>query len=548
MLLGVIGFSGSAFSQQYGFRVSFTDKTGSPDLSQANTFLTQRSLDRRIRLGIALDSTDRPVSPVYIDSILTLTQGVFHNSSKWLNHCVILTKDSVDILNLSGKSFIKSIELVAFFDTVIHNRPSKFEEELKSIETAKRQTIDDSYYKATTGIVQLVNGDYLHNSGYQGEGMLIGILDAGFLNANQLDGFDSVISSGRVVDQFDFVFRNDSVYNNGAHGTAVSSFIIGNLPGKYVGTAAKASVLFYRTEDDGNEMPIEMDNLVAGAERADSMGADVITASVGYNNFNYPPGSSLGTADLNGKKAIATRGANLAHAKGIIFVCSAGNEGSNGLLTPSDATEAFTVGAVNDAGFYVSFSSTGPNSSGEIKPDVAVQGQFAPFLNINNGISHGNGTSYAAPQIAGYMACLRQAKPLLSVSELKEAVRKSADQYSHPDGLKGFGVPDFKKVAAALGIIDTTEKYPFVNGFITIVPNVVSGADLPLFIRNNNAAGQVHITLFDVVGRRFFDTDLTAEKGNNYLPVRLPDALPGGHYYLSATGLGQTAAVPFIVP
>ena len=107
--VGLLIFSTSAFAQpQYGFRISFTNKGGTThSLSNPLGFLSQRAIDRRTKFSIAIDSTDLPVSPAYMDSVLTLTSGKLHMTSKWFNYTVLLLNDSSKILSLQGKPFIK---------------------------------------------------------------------------------------------------------------------------------------------------------------------------------------------------------------------------------------------------------------------------------------------------------------------------------------------------------------------------------------------------------------------------------------------------------
>ena len=55
------------------------------------------------------------------------------------------------------------------------------------------------------------------------------------------------------------------------------------------------------------------------------------------------------------------------------------------------------------------------------------------------------GTSFAAPQVAGLIACLWQAHPEKTAKQIVDTVRKAADNYNTPDNIYGFGIPDFSK-------------------------------------------------------------------------------------------------------
>lgn len=446
MLLG--NTVAKALPAQWAFRITFTDKNGTLPFDNPLAFLSQRALDRRMAQGIGIDSLDLPVSPAYIDSVLTLTNGVFHLKSKWLNECVILLDDSSQILNLQNKPYISSIKWIAYYASGLHAKPGhnnpKFEIENQP---AGKATGQPSFYDLTWNQVHQVNGDCMHDSGYMGQGVLIALLDAGYIEANTHFVLDSLRQSGRLLDTFDFVLHDDFVYTGSYHGAQCLSTIAGYIPDSFVGTAPLAQFALFRTEDDFSEQAIEMDNLVAGAERADSLGADVISVSLGYSTFDAPAnvGNDLTYADLDGVSTIAVRGANIATKKGIVFVNAAGNQGGNAwhyLMTPSDGDSVICVGAVDGSGNPAGFSSYGPNAAGVIKPDVSARGVSTAILGGGNTLGTGSGTSFATPQMAGWAACLVQAAPGVRPWLIRKALDSSADHYLNPGAQIGYGIPD----------------------------------------------------------------------------------------------------------
>jgi len=442
------GLVANALPAQWAFRITFTDKNGTAALDSPLAFLSQRALDRRAAQGIGIDSLDLPVSQAYIDSVLTLTGGVYHLRSKWLNECVILLSDSTQILSLQNKPYISSIKWIAYYGSGLHNKPGrdnpKFEIENQP---AGKASGLQSFYNLTWDQVHQVNGDCMHDSGYMGQGMLIALLDAGYLEANTHFVLDSLRQSGRLLDTFDFVLHYDFVYTGSYHGAQCLSTIAGYIPDSFVGTAPLAQFALYRTEDDFSEQAIEMDNLVSGAERADSLGADVISVSLGYSTFDAPAnvGNDLAYADLDGVSTIAVRGANIATKKGIVFVNAAGNQGGNAwhyLMTPSDGDSVICVGAVDGSGNPAGFSSYGPNAAGVIKPDVSAKGVGTSILTPGNNLGTGNGTSFATPQMSGWAACLLQAAPGVKPWLIRKALDSSADHYLNPGPQIGYGIPD----------------------------------------------------------------------------------------------------------
>lgn len=225
------------------------------------------------------------------------------------------------------------------------------------------------------------------------------------------------------------------------------STISANSPGTMIGSAPGASVYLFVTEDGSSEYPIEEHNWAAGAEMADSLGADMISSSLGYSEFD-DAGFNYTYEDMDGNTTMVTRAADFAAAKGMIVCSSAGNQGNSNwfyITAPADADSILTVGAVDSVGLLTSFSSNGPSSDGAVKPDVVAQGIRATVVEPFSGtIVSGNGTSYSNPIIAGITACLWQAHPDKSNIEIIEAIKKSASLYFNPNDSMGYGIPNFE--------------------------------------------------------------------------------------------------------
>jgi serine protease AprX len=224
------------------------------------------------------------------------------------------------------------------------------------------------------------------------------------------------------------------------------SIIAANIPGQFIGKAPKANFILYRTEDTNSEYPIEEFNMVCGMERADSAGADIISASLGYSDFDDASFDHT-YSQLNGNTTIAAIGADLAAKKGILFVAAAGNEGGGAwhyIVTPADGDSVLTIGAVNTSGAVGAFSSYGPSSDGQIKPDVASIGVNAMVQSTSNTIATGSGTSFACPNMAGLSSILWQAFPEVNNMRIVRALREAGSISSTPDNRIGYGIPDLK--------------------------------------------------------------------------------------------------------
>lgn len=520
----------AAAAPQWAFRVSFTDKTGSPSLGNPSAFLSPRALARRSQQAVTVTDADRPVSPVYTDSVLRLTSGKMHTTSRWLNTCVVLLDDSSRIAQLNNRAFISRVECVGVFGNALHlSAPADVPVSTGQGGAANKGTGSPAHYGSSWNQTSLVNGDYLHDQGFTGQGQLIAVLDLGFSGADQHTGFDSLRARNGIVDQYNFVNANTSVYSRSTHGTWSLSTMAGWIPGTYVGTAPHASYALYTVDDvDYTDALYELDNVIGAMERADSIGADIITASIGYNEFSNPSFFTYPKSALNGHTTSVAMATNMAVARGIFVVVSAGNEGGNSwdfLLTPGDADSALTVGSVNLTRGASGFSSPGPNSNGRVKPDVCLLGEGVSVFAGASGIGPRSGTSFATPQLSGWAACLRQFDPGLTPYQLREAITRSADRYSAPTPKHGYGIPDFQKVLQGLDVADLPGKTA-----IQVSPNPFREkvtVDITL-----NKAVQVQCTITDITGRVVVSKSFNGQPGQQQLLLGTPANLAAGTYFL----------------
>lgn len=515
----LLAFQANAQTAQYAFRIGFTDKQGAPGLGNPLSLLSQRSLNRRTAQGIALDSTDRPVSAVYVDSIFKIISGKLHLSSRWQNHIVVLVTDTTNMAVVRNTGFVKRVEYVGYFGAGLYKRTSGED----STGSMGKTTGSSAYYGSTYDQTKLVNGDYLHDRGYKGKGKLIVVMDEGFSGVDTGPAFDSMMKTNRLVDKRNFVFNNNDVFGAYNHGTGCLSTIAGNLPGIYVGSAPEADFALYVTEYAGGELPIEMDHILAATERADSVGADVIAASVGYNTFS-PPFTSLVYADIDGKTTVAAKAANMAVAKGIVFVVTAGNEGGNAwnyILTPGDADSALTVGNVNNAKSPAGNSGFGPNAAGKVKPEVCLQGSPASAMYTTASPSDRYGTSFSTPQLAGWVACLSQATNIAPTAwRLKKAIIESAHAYNSPSGQLGYGVPDFGVAYKLLNVTDTPKEQLTSTNWIMASPNPAK--DIVTVSLLMLETGNATISLIDASGRFVSKNQYSFNAGKQSILLNMP--------------------------
>lgn len=417
-------------------------------ISNPSQFLSQRAIERRARYNIPYDSTDLPVTKRYIDSIRNAGAVIILGTSKWLNTITIKTTDAAALAKINSFPFVVSVQEIA----PLLNVPSagdKFGETENTYFTDPvPSNLTDHYnYGRSNGQVKIHNGHFLHNLGFRGNDMRLAMLDAGYYRYLELQTFDSAKNNGQFLDTWDFVANESSVNEDHNHGMHCLSTIAANMPGQFVGTAPKAGFLLYRTEDVSGEFPVEEYNLAAGFERADSAGADICNISLGYYHFDNPS-YNYSYAQMDGNTTTSAKAADLAARKGMLIVTSAGNEGNNFwhyITTPADADSAITVGAVDTLGNIASFSSYGPSADGDVKPDVASVGLRAIVANTSQGVPiYGNGTSFAAPNLAGVITCLWQAFPEVNNMRIIKSMQDNAHRAANPDDRVGYGIPDAK--------------------------------------------------------------------------------------------------------
>ena len=449
------------------YQIYFNDKNVNQyTLSNPSEFLSQKALDRRTKQSIAVDELDLPISQYYVDSMISMG-FVLLNKSKWFNSITVQTTDIGLLNSLSSVSFVKSYSKKK---QVINNENinNKFDF-VYSENNALKNTLMD--YGSGANQIQMLNGHVLHNLGFQGQGMIIAIIDAGFINANILTAFDSLRANNQIIATRDFVDGDNNIYGHHDHGTMVFSIIGSNVPGSFIGTCPKANYILLRSEDTSSEYVIEEFNWASAAEYADSMGVDVINTSLGYNRFT-DSSQDYTYNDLDGNTAPITKAVDIASSRGMLVVVSAGNEGANSwhyVTVPADADSALTVGAIDSNQNYASLSSTGLTSDGRIKPNIVAQGAGTTVYNQNGTLINGNGTSFAAPIITGLATCLWQAHPDLTNMQILEAIEKSASQYSNPDSLLGYGIPDFAVANLLLNNVSYNDVE--TESFVKLFPN-----------------------------------------------------------------------------
>lgn len=432
-------YSYKHLEKRYRYRVYLKDKKNSPySTKRPEEFLSRRAIERRQRYGIKVDKFDLPVSPNYLQVLRDAGLRI-HNVSKWQNTVVVETADT---------TLMQAVRKMAFVDGVVRVwvGPDSMLVMDKSDRRAKVKNTRDkmpSYYGTARFQVEMLNAHMLHDAGFRGEGMLIGILDGGFNNADAITGF----KKENILGVRNYVDPSVDVYSESSHGMMVLSCIGANTPYNLVGTAPEAQFYLIQTEDGNSEQLVEEDNYCAGLEYADSLGCDVVTASLGYYKFDYPEMNHPYSA-LDGQTAINSRSASMAASRGILLLNSAGNEGDETwkkIGFPADARDILAVGAVRMDSTNTAFSSLGYSADGRVKPDAMAMGEDAAVFSTRGTTTTANGTSFSCPILCGAVTCLWQAHRDKTPLQIIDAVHRAGSYADAPNEVFGYGIPDLWK-------------------------------------------------------------------------------------------------------
>jgi serine protease AprX len=431
--------------QRHAVWVYFRDKGPQAAAPRAlSAPVTARAVGRRARRARAGGWTsyqDQAVARSYTEQVAARVTKVRH-TLRWLN-AMSVEATPAQVRALARLPFVERLDAVRRYR-------GKSETPVEALDTSAadagrlrpRAAAALDYGTALDQLAQ-IRVPELHERGLTGEGVLVALFDSGFPNLEH-----EAFSAMQIVAQRDFVRRVDTVRDSThSHGTATLSVVGGFRPGELIGPAFGASFILAVTEDASSETPIEEDNWAAAAEWAEAMGADVISSSLGYAQFDLPY-SSYSERDMDGATAVTTIAATMAAVRGVVVVNSAGNGGlhplRNTLVAPADGLYVLSAGAVDRAGLRASFSSVGPTADGRIKPDVAALGALVKVATTGTTRSYGfaSGTSFSCPLTAGVVALLLQAHPTYVVDDVLLALRSTSSQSAAPDNLLGWGILD----------------------------------------------------------------------------------------------------------
>jgi len=247
--------------------------------------------------------------------------------------------------------------------------------------------------------------------------------------------------------------RLDSTpYDGARHGTHVSGTVAGgNASGTWIGVAPEADLMHAKVFDtDGGSFA----RMLAGVEWAVSQEADVLSLSFG---------AQCGEGTLYVRDMVEP--VRNAQDAGTFVVAAAGNDGEGCSSSPGNVYDSLSVGAVGPDGSVPKFSSgeevntseawgeDTPSdwSSSYLVPDVTAPGVGVLSAVPEGGYERMDGTSMAAPHVAGVATLVESATETdLTPAEHRAVLLETATKPGgEPDTRYGAGVVDAYAAAAA---------------------------------------------------------------------------------------------------
>ncbi len=412
-------------------------------VSTYNPRAIERRQQRRTLPGL-FDEHDLPVAQGYLDAVAATGIGL-RRVSKWVNGVSVLgTREQFE--QIAG---LPSVRLIQPVRRGFKVDPQGVKEHRLGLLVEKSR--GGSFYGLSEAQLDQIGLTAVHDQGFTGAGVVVGILDTGFQRSHA--AFNDAGHPVNVIAEYDFVDDDpDTSIEEGdpsgqhGHGTYILGTLGAYKPGELVGGAYDASFILCKTEDTTDEYPAEEDNYVAGLEFIEANGGDVATSSLRYSEWYTQD-------DMDGLTGVTTVAVNIATGNGVHCCTAAGNSGHDGdpatshLGAPADAFQVITCGAVDADGEIASFSSDGPTADGRVKPEVLARGVDTQTVSAYSDTDYAGvgGTSLSTPLVAGAVACLVQAHPDWTVDQLRDRLFVTSDFYvAHqifdPQYVFGYGV------------------------------------------------------------------------------------------------------------
>ena len=421
----------------------------------------------------------------------------------WLVNAISCSASS-DVIYLIARH--NDVEVIAYDEM----KYLLWDEEVKAVEPTRGMTQNITHVKA----------DDVWDLGYTGEGVMVAVIDTG-VNFNHIDLADHLWDGGEEYPNhgYNTIENSHDVSDGFGHGTHCAGVVCGDgTSGTQTGIAPNATLMCIKVMDDtgyGSATSIS-----AGMEFAIEHGADVLNMSLGIPFASAAVREMLREACVNALQC------------GIAAAVAVGNDGQlqisfpvpNNVRVPGGCPPPWihpdqesnagglscciAVGAVDFNNVRAPFSSYGPFTwqetsyadypynpgMGLIRPDLSAPGVGIISANPNNNNGHVSmdGTSQAAPCVAGVIALMLEKNPELTPAEISMILETTAVK-----------IEDNKNNYTGSGCIDALAAIQSIEG-----GDIVEPCDAPT---NLDAAVEQNAANFEYV----FKTTLTWNAAEN---------------------------------
>ncbi len=299
-----------------------------------------------------------------------------------------------------------------------------------------------------------INADDVWTLGYNGEGVIVAVIDTG-VNYDHVDIADHVWESAEYPNHgYDFVNNDNDPKDDHGHGTHCSGTVAGDgTAGSQTGVAPEATIMCLKVLNSGGGG--QESGVWAAVEFAVEQGAHVMSLSLGWPHSSGP------------NRTVWRQAFDASLAAGVVASVAAGNEGDqqgsypipDNVRTPGDCpppwlhpdqtlvggtSGVICVGSTTSSDAVSSFSSHGPldwsgvnqyndypynPEIGLIRPDIAAPGSNIKSLAhySNTGYEDGwSGTSMATPAYAGMIALMMQKNMTMSPEQISQISEETA--------------------------------------------------------------------------------------------------------------------------
>lgn len=370
------------------------------------------------------DWYDIPVNTQYIHKVKSTADSLFYVLN-WFNAVVVFATE-------------QQVDSIKIFDFV--KRVYTLEDEVEVLPNSKKGKVNfNQDYRRLNWQINTLEGHLFKSRNIDGAGVRIAVLDVGFKGLHAMPQFKLLLAEDRFIDAWDFTFNTKIDFEGSAkHGAEVTSFVSGKVNGYNNGLATGAELLLAKVYD--KKLPNKLTEIawIKAVEWAYNNGARLVNSSLGYTGEHHKHKHIVGNLC---RMSVA---ANLAAKKGMLIVNAAGNDAMGTwrrIAFPADADSALTVGAISSkTGTATAYSSVGPTKNLKLKPNVTALGDVQ-LPNKNGSLYNMSGTSFAAPLVTGFAACILQLQPNLKPMALKAIIEEVSTLHPYFDYSHGYGVP-----------------------------------------------------------------------------------------------------------